>query len=168
LIEPERTSPIAKTPSRLVSTKATTCVGAGQDESLGIECHAGPRKPVGIRFRTDEQEQVADRPARLVAGLQTPAYRIKHRPSKKSIKRVVETVHELTARPGTWQDTTKLVGKLNRTLRGWANYFQVGTVNRAYRAVDSYTAARLRRIIWRKPPRRLGHGVGAPRFELKI
>ena len=57
--------------------------------------------------------------------------RLGHRPSKKSIKRVVETVHELTARAGTWQDTTKLVGKLNRTLRGWANYFEVGTVTKA-------------------------------------
>ena len=37
------------------------------------------------------------------------------RASKKSIKHMVDTIHELTVRQGTWQETTELVGKPNAT-----------------------------------------------------
>src|SRR3979411_2373927 len=48
--------------------------------------------------------------------------RLGHRPSKKSIKRMVERVHALTDRARTWQDNTELVDMLKRALRGGGDH----------------------------------------------
>jgi hypothetical protein len=72
------------------------------------------------------------------------------RPSKKSIKHILEAVHMHTARSMDLLDATEVVQRLNWALGGWANYFQLGPVTKAYRFIDAYTTRRLRRWLCRK------------------
>jgi RNA-directed DNA polymerase len=72
------------------------------------------------------------------------------RPSKKSIKRAIDSIHEQTERRTLLQEATSIVERLNRTLIGWANYFSLGPVSKAYRSIDAYAKARLRRWLCNK------------------
>jgi hypothetical protein len=47
-------------------------------------------------------------------------------------------------------DAEEVVGRLNRKLLGWANYFRLGPVSNAYRAVDRHATQRLRRWLCKK------------------
>jgi hypothetical protein len=77
-------------------------------------------------------------------------------PSRKKIRQLCESLHEQTRRSTMQLDPKELVVRLNRRLRGWANYFSLGPVHKAYRAVDRYITARLRRWLCRK------HGLRSP------
>ena len=72
------------------------------------------------------------------------------RPSNKSVKRLITSIHEQTAHKMCLLDAVVLVDDLNRKLRGWSNYFKLGPVSKAYKAVDRYTKTRLRRWLRHK------------------
>jgi len=69
------------------------------------------------------------------------------RPSKKSLTRIIRTIRERTARGKTWQEADEVVSQLNRLMVGWANYFSLGPVSKAYHVIDQYTTHRLRRWL---------------------
>jgi len=75
-------------------------------------------------------------------------------PSKKSVRRVRQAVSAMTARRHTLMEAEQVVGRLNRLVAGWSNYFCLGPVSKAYRAVDAHSRFRLRRWLCTKHKRR--------------
>jgi len=71
-------------------------------------------------------------------------------PSKKRVQRICQAVSEETERRTTQLDSKTLVGKLNRMMTGWANYFCLGPVSKAYDAVDRHAKKRLRQWLCTK------------------
>lgn len=72
------------------------------------------------------------------------------RPSKKSIRRMLATISAETDRRWTGRQSVHEVERLNRKLRGWANYFCLGPVSQAYQMIDAHTRYRLRRWLCQK------------------
>jgi RNA-directed DNA polymerase len=71
-------------------------------------------------------------------------------PAKKKIAKLCEAIGKQTSSQRTQLDEERMVGQLNRKLRGWANYFDLGAVSRAYNAVNHHVTNRLRRWLCRK------------------
>jgi RNA-directed DNA polymerase len=66
-------------------------------------------------------------------------------PSRKAIQKVKDTVKAKTYRSTRHRDLDELILSLNRSLRGWANYFRYGASKATFSAVDSHTWLRLMR-----------------------
>ena len=81
------------------------------------------------------------------------------RPSRSSVVSVCRRISELTQRRYGLLDSGVVVSRLNRVMEGWANYFQLGQVSPAYRAVDAHAQRRLRQWLCRKHKVRAGKYV---------
>src|ERR1700746_3835402 len=71
-------------------------------------------------------------------------------PSKKRVIRICEAISEMTGRDQTLLDHKMVVATLTRAMIGWANYFCLGPVSKAYRAVEKHAGKRLRQWLCAK------------------
>src|SRR5262249_4673384 len=69
------------------------------------------------------------------------------RPSAKKVRRVCAAISESTGRHTTLLSVGEQVARLHRLLVGWANYFCLGPVSQAYRAIDQHVCRRLRQWL---------------------
>ena len=69
------------------------------------------------------------------------------RPSRKKIDRLCREIGELTTRRTAGRDVEVQIRTINRKLKGWSNYFRIGTVSKAYRNVDSHVRYRVRQWL---------------------
>ena len=78
-------------------------------------------------------------------------------PRKKSMKKIKETIREKTPRSNRHSLPT-IIAHLNRSLRGWFNYFRAGA-RQPFEDLDKMIRRRLRSILEKRHKKR-GHGWG--------
>jgi RNA-directed DNA polymerase len=85
-------------------------------------------------------------------------------PSKKSVQRLKTKVGNLLV-PGNNEPWVEVCDTLNRSLRGWSNYFSYGTRRSVSRGVDRYVYERVRDFLAK---RHKVAGRGTHRFSCEI
>jgi len=71
-------------------------------------------------------------------------------PAKKRVIRICQAISKETGRNRTQLEPKTVVTKLNQMMSGWANYFCLGAVSKAYQAMDQHACMRLRQWLCAK------------------
>jgi len=68
-------------------------------------------------------------------------------PSKKRMQRFCRSLTEALGRDTTYREVADTIQLLNQKLKGWANYYCLGALDRSYRVIDGHVADRLCRWL---------------------
>ena len=88
------------------------------------------------------------------SSLLVPAHRyLNVRPSKKSLARARENVRGLVHFRQCFMPMPELIGRVNRFLVGWGNYFEHGYPAMSFRDLNAFVLERLTRHVQRRSQR---------------
>ncbi len=86
------------------------------------------------------------------------------KPKKESLKKFKDKVKTITAKKLPLKPK-EMIGRLNRVIRGWGNYFKIGHVKASYKELDVWIRMRCRLFIEKKKSRHSHHRL--PNIVLK-
>ena len=73
----------------------------------------------------------------------------KARPHQDSVGKIKRKLKQLTKR--SWSiDMSERINRLNQVIRGWVNYFKIGSMKQALTRIDERLRTRMRIVIWKQ------------------
>lgn len=121
---------------------------------LGLKINRQKTRVVKLRTKRDRLEFLG-----YQVGLATDLHARRHcywrlEPSDKALRRELDKLRAMTAARYGLLPLAQLIRRLNRHLKGWANYYRFGHPRVAFRKVNAYVRRRLYRLLRRRSQRR--------------
>src|SRR5215469_2101833 len=139
--------------ARHVGTRIESFVTGKLESWLGLKINRDKTRVVKLQSK-DQRLEFLGYQIGLAPDLKTRQhYYWKMEPSAKALRRELDKIREMTAARHGATPLPELIGRLNRHLKGWANYYRLGHPRVTFRKVNRYVRQRLHRHLRRRSQR---------------
>jgi RNA-directed DNA polymerase len=139
--------------ARHVGTRIETFITEKLESWLGLKINRQKTRVVRLRSKDQRLEFLGYQIA-LAPDLETRQhYYWRLEPSAKALRRELDKLRDMTAIRHGGTPLPELIGRLNRHLKGWANYYRLGHPRVTFRKVNWYVRRRLYRLLRRRSQR---------------
>jgi RNA-directed DNA polymerase len=140
--------------ARHLGSRIETFITQKLENWLGLKINRQKTRVVKLRTNHDRLEFLGYQIG-LATDLRTRThYYWRLEPSDKALRRELDKLRAMTAARYGLLPLAQLIRKLNRHLKGWANYYRFGQPRLAFRTVNTYLRRRLYRLLRRRSQRR--------------
>jgi RNA-directed DNA polymerase len=139
--------------ARHVGTRIETFITEKLESWLGLKINRNKTRIVKLHSK-DQRLEFLGYQIGLGTDLKTRQhYYWRLEPSTKALRRELDKLRDMTAARYGATPLPELIGRLNRHLKGWANYYRFGHPRACYRKVNWYVRRRLHRHLRRRSQR---------------
>jgi RNA-directed DNA polymerase len=139
--------------ARHLGKRIETFISEKLEKWLGLRVNRAKSRIVKLRTAQERLEFLGYQIG-LAADLRTRAHCYwRLEPSAKALRAELDKLRAMTAARYSLIPLPELIGRLNRHLKGWANYYRLGHPRVTFRQVNQYVRRRLYRLLRRRSQR---------------